>query len=311
MRVATFNTELARKGPGLLLRDILKGDDPQITAVIDLLVRANADIITLQGFDYDLEGTALAAFATALAGQGLSYPYRFAAPPNAGLMTTLDLDMDGNTGNARDAQGFGRFFGQGAMALLSRYPIAITEVQDFSTLLWRDVPQNLYPMIKGQPFGGPEVYAIQRLSSHGHWVVPIDHPELRRVHVMTFHATPPVFDGPEDRNGRRNHDEVTFWSLYLDGIFGLAPKKRFVLMGDANLDPVRGDGRGAAMTTALSDPRLQDPLPDEPTVLWEQTGAMRVDYVLPSADWKIVDAAILPANPDASRHRLVWIDLAR
>ena len=311
LRVATFNTELSRKGPGLLLRDILRGDDPQVTAVLDMLVSADADMITLQGFDYDLEGRALEAFAAALADLGQPYPYAFAAPPNAGRMTDLDLDRDGKTGNPRDAQGFGRFFGQGAMALLSRHPIATDMVQDFSTLLWRDLPDNLYPMINEQPFGGEAVHAIQRLSSNGHWVVPIDHPELGRISILTFHATPPVFDGPEDRNGRRNHDEVAFWSLYLADTFGAAPTDRFVLMGDANLDPVRGDGRGAAIAALLANPRLQDPLPDQSTVLWEQTGPMRVDYVLPSTDWRVTDAAALPAHPDASRHRLVWVDLTR
>ena len=311
LRVATFNTEMQRKGPGLLLRDILKGDDPQITAVIDTLVAANADILALQGFDYDIEGRALAAFANALAAEGSRYPYRFAAPPNAGLMTDLDLDADGKTGTARDAQGFGRFFGQGAMALLSRHPIDTQAIQDFSTLLWRDLPKNKYPMTKAGPFAGPKVHAIQRLSSHGHWVVPITHPTLGTLNILTFHATPPVFDGPEDRNGRRNHDEVTFWAHYLAGTFGPAPDNSFILMGDANLDPARGDGRSEAIQNLLAHPKLQDPLPNTDTVLWPQTGPMRVDYILPATNWQVTDAKIMPQNPDASRHRLVWVDLQR
>ena len=27
--------------------------------------------------------------------------------------------------------------------------------------------------------------------------------------------TPPAFDGEEDRNGRRNHDEIRFWVDYV------------------------------------------------------------------------------------------------
>ena len=302
---------MSRKGPGLLLRDILRGDDPQITAVIDMLADVDADIITLQGFDYDLDGLALTAFAAALAQAGADYPYRFAATQNAGLMTELDLDADGKTGGPRDAQGYGRFFGHGAMALLSRHEIITPEVQNFSTMLWRDLPNNLYPTTPNGPFAGNEVYAAQRLSSNGHWVVPIRHPDLGRLHVMAFHATPPVFDGPEDRNGRRNHDEVSFWTHYLDGAFTAPPQEKFVLMGDANLDPTKGDGRGEAMTRLLNDPRVQDPLANLPTVLWQQTGPMRVDYVLPSADWKVTGAQVMPANPDASRHQLVWVDLTR
>ncbi|MEC9313216.1 MAG: endonuclease/exonuclease/phosphatase family protein, partial [Pseudomonadota bacterium] len=40
VRIATFNTELSRKGPGLLLRDIERGEDPQIAAVIDVILAA-------------------------------------------------------------------------------------------------------------------------------------------------------------------------------------------------------------------------------------------------------------------------------
>ena len=311
LRVATFNTELQRKGPGILLRDILEGDDPQVLAVLETLHEVGADVVVLQAVDHDLHLSALNALADSLAARGLSYPHRFAAAPNAGQMTDLDLDGDGATGGAGDAQGYGRFYGEGSMALLSRHPIAVAEVRDFSDLLWRNLPGALLPTSDGAPFPSVEAQQVQRLSSHGHWIVPIDHPELGRVQMLTFHAGPPVFDGPEDRNGRRNHDEVIFWRHLLDGHFGDAPDGAFVILGDANLDPRRGDGRGAAIRALLSDPRLQDPLPDSTTVAWPQTGEMRVDYVLPSADWTVADAGVHPADSAASRHRLVWVDLKR
>jgi endonuclease/exonuclease/phosphatase family metal-dependent hydrolase len=306
LRVATYNTELSRKGPGLLLRDLSALKEPQLLAVLSTITEANADIIALQGIDYDLQNLALAALADTL-----GYPHYFAAPPNAGLMTPLDLDGDGTLGEAADAQGYGRFYGQGSMALLSKYPILANEVQDYSTLLWRDLPMALLPQSGGKPFPSAQAQTIQRLSSHGHWAVPIQHPALGRLTILTYHATPPVFDGPEDRNGKRNHDETAFWTHYLDGAFGTAPVDRFILMGDANLDPKRGDGIGRAMTHLLNDPRLQDPLPDQPTVTFSQTGPMRVDYVLPSADWRVTAATVTPAEPDTSRHSLVWVDLTR
>ena len=311
LRVATYNTEAARKGPGLLLRDILKGDDPQITALIAEIASADPDILVLQGIDYDLQNAALAALADALEQFGAPYLHRFAAPPNGGLMTDLDLDGDGQTGGPGDAQGYGRFYGQGHIAILSRHPILTEEVQDFSTLLWRDLPDALLPTQDGQPFPSVGAQAIQRLSSHGHWIVPIEHPDLGRITLLTYHATPPVFDGPEDRNGKRNHDETAFWTHYLNGQFGAPPDDRFILLGDANLDPTQGDGMGTAMQNLLADPRLQDPLPDQPTVTWEQTGPMRVDYVLPSADWTVTAAAVRPQNPAVSRHSLIWVDLSR
>jgi len=55
------------------------------------------------------------------------------------------------------------------------------------------------------------------------------------------------------------------------------------------------------------------------TVDWPRVGRLRVDYVLPSADWSVADAGVFWPAPDtpghtealaASRHRLVWVDLA-
>ncbi len=302
---------MQRDGPGILLRDIRKGDDPQVLAVIAVIAEVNADVVALQGIDHDLNASALRALAQALEEAGAPYPHRFAAAPNAGRMTDLDLDGDGETGGPGDAQGYGRFFGQGSMAVLSRYPVATPDVQDFTTLLWRDLPDALLPVTEAGPFPSAAAQAIQRLSSNGHWVVPIDHPTMDRFTLLTFHAAPPVFDGPEDRNGRRNHDEVFFWQHYLNGRFGSAPATAFVLLGDANLDPERGDGRSEAIRALLALPALQDPLAGQSTVNWPQTGEMRVDYVLPSADWTVAASGVHPGNATASRHGMVWVDLTR
>ena len=289
-----------------MLRDILSGKDPQINAVTAQITTIKPDAIILQGIDYDLQNLALSALAEAL-----GYPHIFAAPPNAGQMTELDLDGDGKTDGPGDAQGYGRYFGQGSMALLSQHPILTDDVKDFTTLLWRDLPGAVLPRQDGQPFPSAQAQAIQRLSSHGHWAVPIIHPSLGRITLLTYHATPPVFDGPEDRNGKRNHDETAFWTHYLNGAFGPVPEGRFAIVGDANLDPNRGDGQGVAIRALLNDPRLQDPLPNQPTVNWPQTGPMRVDYILPSADWTVENANVAPQSPETSRHSLVWVDLTR
>ena len=37
----------------------------------------------------------------------------------------------------------------------------------------------------------------------------------KTVHFLVSHPTPPVFDGPEDRNGTRNFDEIRFWADYV------------------------------------------------------------------------------------------------
>jgi hypothetical protein len=63
------------------------------------------------------------------------------------------------------------------------------------------------------------------------------------------------------------------------------------------------------MQTLLAHPLLQDPLPHIATVTFSQTGPLRTDYVLPSADWTVKAAEVMAASPDASRHSLVWVDL--
>ncbi|MCG7521660.1 endonuclease/exonuclease/phosphatase family protein [Ruegeria sp. Ofav3-42] len=323
VRVATYNTELSRDGPGLLLRDIRRGET-QVMAVVDVLAQAHPDIVALQSIDWDLDGLALSALADRLRENGVDYPYQFAIQPNSGMETELDLDGDGRTHGPGDAQGWGRFTGQGGLAVLSRYPIALEEAQDFSTVLWRDLPGAELPATDAGPYPSEQAQSIQRLSSVAHWILPINTP-VGPLDLMTFHAAPPVFDGPEDRNGLRNRDEIRLWSAVLDGKLGHTPGGPFVIAGDANLDPFRGDGRKEAILGLLADQRLQDPQPGDPagaltTVVWKSVGPMRVDYVLPSAHWTVVDAGVYwpaastkerEAAEAASRHRLVWVDLAK
>ncbi len=114
LRIATFHTELERDGPGLLLRDILKGDDAQLIAVRQVIAATSPDILVLQGVDYDHGLVTLTALRDWLAQDGPDYPHLFARAPNAGLDSGVDLDGDGRLGGPRDAQGYGRFFGQGA-----------------------------------------------------------------------------------------------------------------------------------------------------------------------------------------------------
>ncbi len=342
-----YNVELARRGPGLLLRDIRDGD-PQVESVAQVVAHVDPDILLLIGVDWDLDGLAVSALADRFAKAGSDYPHRFAHRPNAGMATGLDLDADGYLGDASDAQGFGRFSGEGGMALLSKFPIG-DDIRDFSDLLWRDLPGAVLPEAGGAPFLSDQVLEVQRLASSGHWDLPVLLPSGKEVRIWAFHATPPVFDGPEDRNGLRNRDEARFWLAYLDGLVGDRPEAPFVILADANLDPVDGDGLPDALTTLLADPRLQDPRPrsagavaaaeaqggasadhrGDPaldTADWDDDpggpGNLRVDYVLPSAEIDVLDAGIFwpaPSDPAAallgegearaSRHHMVWADL--
>lgn len=314
-------------GPGLLLEDILQGD-AQVDAAVQVIVALDADVLLLTGVDFDMAAAALTALADRLAANGAGYPYRLAALPNAGMPTGFDLDRNGKLGEARDAMGYGRFHGQAGMALLSRLPLG--DLVDHSSFPWADLPGADLP---------PDMTGLERLglrlSSTGHWQVPVLLPEGGAITVLGWSATPPVFDGPEDRNGRRNHDETAFWLRLLDGALPApAPEPPFILMGEAGLDPQDGEGRPGALRALLGDPRLQDPAPRgkhgrvEPTHKGDPAldtafypkgpGGLRVDYVLPSADLRVTEVGVLwPAATDpliaalqsASRHYPVWVDI--
>jgi hypothetical protein len=310
------------------VNDLVKGEDPQIAALVRVAVALDADVLLLTAVDYDRGGVALRLLAERLAAAGLDYPHHLAFRPNTGMQTGFDVDGNGKIGDPRDAQGFGLFSGQGGMAILSRLPLDGTSAQDFSGTLWRDLPGALIP-----DGIDPGLMVIQRLATTGFWDVPVL-TDGGPLHLLAWHATPPVFDGPEDRNGKRNHDEATFWRLYLDGDMPMAPPDTpFILLGDGNLDPADGDGLRDGITALLTHKALQDPQPmgshtrTEPaqrgdpaldTVLYADLGGLRLDYVLPSADLTVTAAGVMwpglndPLMPDliaASRHFPVWVEV--
>ena len=231
---------------------------------------------------------------------GLDYPHRFAAEPNTGVPSGFDLDGDGRTMGRGDALGFGRFPGQYGMAILSRFPLG--PARTFRTLPWAALPGAEPPRNPdGTPYWPDEVWRALPLSSKSHWDVTVALPDGRALHLLASHPTPPVFDGPEDRNGLRNAAEIGFWADYLDGTAfaddsgsaaPLAPEAVVVVLGDMNLDPEDGDGRREAIRRLLDHPRLQDPRPASaggPAAAAAQGGAnagQRGDPALDTADWQ-------------------------
>ena len=315
----------------MLLQDIAKGNDPQILASLAVLSAVAPDLVVLTDFDHDLDQQALSAFAAAA---GMAH--YFSLPPNTGLPTGEDIDGNGRLAEARDMQGYGRFLGDGGMAVLSRYPILTGQATDLSGLLWAEFPGATLPDPMTEA-----VAAVQRLSTTGHWIVPIAAPGGPVTLLASAH-TPPVFDGPEDRNGLRNRDELLVWRAVLDGKLAAAPQD-FVIAANFNLDPADGEGIRADLAAFLSDPRLQDPRPTSTggalaaspghagdpavdTADWAETGPgnLRVSYVLPAAAWQVAGAGVFWPAPDAPEagllggdgaaagpHHLVWVDIVR
>jgi hypothetical protein len=133
------------------------------------------------------------------------------------------------------------------------------------------------------------------------------------------------------------------------GTGGLAPGSSFVIAGDQNSDPLDGDSIPGSIQQLLDNPRVNtsvtpssagaveasedqtnlgvnashqtDPAHDTADFA-EPPGNLRADYVLPSRNLRITDAAVFwPVQADplsaltgtfpfpSSDHRLVWVDV--
>lgn len=281
-----------------------------------MIAGADADVILLTDVDWDHGRLGAGALRAALAGRGADYPHMIAARPNSGRPSGFDLDGDGRRGDGRDALGYGRFTGDGGMVLLSRLPLG--PLTDRSDLLWSARGTAPFEVL---PEGAA---AVVPLASVAQWVVPLEGTGLT---LVTMNASIPVFDGPEDRNGRRNADELAFVAELAGSVAGP------VVLGRANVDPEDGEGVRDALAALLDHPALQDPRPrgaggggaghaGDPaldTAALEGPGPLRLDYVLPARTLRVEGAGVLwPAPGDAfaetvaaaGRGRLVWVDVA-
>ncbi|MEM7268989.1 MAG: endonuclease/exonuclease/phosphatase family protein [Pseudomonadota bacterium] len=349
-RIAQFNAALSRRNPGELVQELRLGGSEQIDAVAEIIQRVQPDIILLNEVDFDARGVAADLLRRTLAegrggADGIDYPHLYLRPSNTGALTEHDLNSDGKVSRPHDAYGFGWFEGQYGMAILSRFLIDETASRSFQLARWADMPKALLP----KDYYGAAAGDL-RLSSKSHWDVAVTLPDRRTLRLLASHPTPPVFDGPEDRNGRRNHDEIRFWIDYIGGADwivddagsrgGLQSGADWVVLGDLNADPADGDGRLGAIRDLYA--MGQDPAPasrggaeaankthrGDPaldTADWREDGGpgnLRVDHIIPSTAFDVLDAGVFwPAKDDplrrlvgegsevSSDHRLIWVDL--
>jgi hypothetical protein len=277
VRFSTFNASLNRFFEGQLAADLSTPNNQQAKNVAETIQRYRPDVLLINEFDFwaanpqapvDLfRDNYLEVSQNGAA--PIHYPYSFIAPSNTGIHSGFDLNNFGGVvstplapGYGDDAFGFGEFPGKFGMVVYSKYPIDAAAVRTFQRFRWTDMPGNLMPT----PFYSPEEAAIFRLSSKSHWDVPIAIGK-KTVHFLVSHPTPPVFDGPEDRNGRRNSDEIRFWADYItpgsrsayiyddEGVSGgLKPGELFVIAGDQNSDPLDGDSIPGSIQQLLEHP---------------------------------------------------------
>ena len=291
LRFATFNASLNRSAKGELVRDLSTPDDPQARNVAEIIQRVRPDVILINEFDHDDDGFGGSIAAREFlvnylrkaqnGAEAIDYPHMFVATTNTGVPSKLDLDNDGKAvtdpgsrGYGNDSQGFGQFPGQYGFVIYSKYPFEGT-LKEFQTLLWKDMPGALLPKkADGSSWYSPGALEVLRLSSKNHCDVAVKVGE-KVIHVLASHPTPPAFDGPEDRNGKRNYDEIRLWADYLTGgakAGYLAPllklpagaevvaPETFVLMGDLNADPVDGGSVAGSVQQLLDHPRINNAL---------------------------------------------------
>ena len=347
VRFATFNASLNRNNAGALAAELAAPGSAQPDTIAEIIQRARPDVLLINEFDFD--PAALADFQTNYlsvahgSAAPIDYPYTFIAPSNTGIYSGFDYDNSGAAGDfvPNDSYGFGFFPGQFGMAVLSMYPIDYDQVRTFQLFKWKDMPGAMLPDDPNTPepadwySPGPELDSF-RLSSKSHWDVPIQIGN-KVVHFLVSHPTPPVFDGPEDRNGTRNFDEIRFWSDYIlpsrsgyiyddNGSYGgLEPGAMFVIAGDQNSDPLDGDSIPGSIQQLLNHPlvntkvtpsspgateqsvlqgganttHLSDPAFDTADFSDSAPGNLRADYVLPRKNLQIVDSAVFwPLSTD-------------
>ncbi|NYE38574.1 hypothetical protein F4692_003724 [Nocardioides cavernae] len=340
VRFATFNASLNRAAAGDLVRDLSAPGNAQASAVAETIQRMDPDVVLVNEFDHVEGGVAAELFRDNYLAVGqngaapVDYPYYYVAPVNTGVPSGFDLDNDGAVGGGDDAFGFGSFPGQYGMVVYSKHPILTDQVRTFQRFLWKDMPGAVLPDDPATPAPGdwysPEELDVLRLSSKSHWDVPIALPGRKPVHFLVSHPTPPTFDGPEDRNGARNHDEIRFWADYVaggrkaayihdddGGDGGLGRGQDFVIAGDQNADPFDGDSYDDAVLQLLDHPRIEDPHPAsagaveaagrdgganlthrgpaaEDTADFTDTapGNLRADYVLPGRRLRVTGAGV-------------------
>jgi Endonuclease/Exonuclease/phosphatase family len=362
LRFATFNASVNRNAEGQLVEELSNGEDPQLRNVAEIIQRVRPEVLLLNEFDFVPDQLAARLFqrnylsVSQNGARPIDFRYRFVAPSNTGIASGMDFDNNGQAvtepgsglyGN--DSFGFGEFPGKFGMAVFSQLPIEVKRARTFQLFRWEDMPGALLPDDPATPapadWYSPEELDVFRLSSKSHWDLPIEVGRGERVHFLVSHPTPPVFDGPEDRNGTRNHDEIRFWADYVTpgaGRYiyddrgrrgGLGRREHFVIAGDQNADPFDGDSTEDAIQQLLDNPRVNTGMtptsPGGPEQSARQGGAndahvgnpafdtadfadtapgnLRADYVLPDRGTRIVGSFVFWPRSDDPLFSLVGL----
>lgn len=300
----------------LTVDKLRKPDHPQVLSASAITRKVRPDVLSINEIEAHPEAPRLLHDNFLQRGDiPLHYPYHYLGPTNSGVSTDLPQPFD--------LKGFGLFEGQYGIALFSRFPIIREGVRSFEGFSWRDLP-------KGLSYLGDRavnVYGSFPLFSTNLLDVPL-RIGGQVVHAILLHASIPVRG---HLNRERNGDQLNFLNEYISGraLPGVEPfrvGKPFVVMGDLNADPEKGDGIREAIRRLLENPALNRLVPSRPTFL-EGGGveapaldaggfSLRLDYILPSRDFVVHEHGVFRPEEAgwwkqvrlASDHFIVYAD---
>jgi len=283
VRIATFHASFPRSSAAGMLADLDGGQSAGAKQLAAVLQQLEVDVLLLSGID--------AAEADRIA-QVLVQQYFAVGQADAGPL----LFEHGFT-----LASAGQAFADSCMLLFSRWPIQTTAIRSFQQLPWSRMPDALRP----QQDCPDEVWAQLRLSSRGHWDVPImpgEDAAAPVVHLLCSHPISPRAPAAGDHALCRNHDEIRFWVDYLTpdrsgwivddagGAGGLPAAARFVVLGTLQCDPLDGAGHKDALQALLAHARVGDPRPgsagavEQHQLQWGSNARHQGDPALDTAD---------------------------
>ncbi|MEZ8104640.1 MULTISPECIES: endonuclease/exonuclease/phosphatase family protein [Vibrio] len=296
----------------------------------------------------------------------ISFQYFANFATNTGKLSGYDLNRDGKVATdadkgsytyANDSWGFGQYHGQYAFALMSQYEIDKDNIRTFQSFKWKDMPGETNPTITdcdgdpaipagmacGDKWYTDAAWAEKPMSSKNHVDAPIiitkEDGTEEKIHLLLSHPTPPIFDKLTTNNKMLNRAEIDFWVDYVGGnanyIYddkgvtgGLESGAHFIVMGDLNADPLKGDGDLTAINALMDHDKVNrlatfgplapaslggpeclalgeckeanwdTPNPDQVT----STSGLRLDHVIPSANLNITESGVhWPATFESGR----------
>ncbi len=343
LRFASFNVSMSGNTEGQIAEQMENANQyTRYKRIAAIIQKVRPDVLVLMEFDFDSTGQSLKNFNEQLLNvaqaqdEAIDYPYMMQFTSNTGLNSGVDIDENNRIEVPGDAFGFGVFEGQYASAILSKYPFDDNNIRSFQKLLWTSMPDAELPINSdGSSYYSDEALEVFRVSSKNHVDLPIVLPNNKIIHALISHPTPPVFDGTEDRNGKRNHDEIKLWADYISyeayliddngNAGGLSNDASFIVFGDLNADPVDGDSHNNAVSQLLNHERVHQDVAKGSLIPSSNGGTehnqssgnqgdpafdtsffgLRVDYVLPSRDLKPIQSGVFWPSSSEDAYDLI------